>query len=129
MVSSTPRPHFTPGKDPVPNFTGGWVGPRAGLGGRKISSPPGLFLLIYNKVKYVQLRFQPLTHPTNTVPWFNIGEPIRSRTVQPVAQSLYRLSYPSHVLARILVLLRDCISVHKSLFKCRFHTHEESGLF
>jgi len=24
VVSSTPRPHFTPGKDPVPNFTGGW---------------------------------------------------------------------------------------------------------
>jgi hypothetical protein len=40
-VSSTPRPHFTPGKYPVPHFTGGWVGPRAGLDGRKISSPPG----------------------------------------------------------------------------------------
>jgi len=42
MVSSTPRPHFTPGKDPVPILLeGGWVGSRAGLDGRKISSPPG----------------------------------------------------------------------------------------
>jgi len=29
VVSSTPRPHFTPGKDPVPHCIGGWVGPRA----------------------------------------------------------------------------------------------------
>ena len=35
VVSSTPRPHFTLGKDPVTHFTGGWVGPRAGLDGRK----------------------------------------------------------------------------------------------
>jgi len=27
---------------PGTHFTGGWVGPRAGLDGRKISSPPGL---------------------------------------------------------------------------------------
>jgi len=27
---------------PFYNFTGGWVGPRAGLDGQKISSPPGL---------------------------------------------------------------------------------------
>jgi len=33
-VSSTPRPHFT-------HFTGGWVDPRAGLDGRKISFPLG----------------------------------------------------------------------------------------
>ena len=30
-----------PGKTRYP-FTGGWVGPRGGLDGRKISSPPGL---------------------------------------------------------------------------------------
>ena len=41
VVSSTPRPHFTPGKRPSTHFIGGWVGPRAGLDGRKISSPPG----------------------------------------------------------------------------------------
>jgi hypothetical protein len=41
VVSSMPRPHFTPGKDLAPIFTGGWVGPRAGLDGQKISSPPG----------------------------------------------------------------------------------------
>jgi hypothetical protein len=44
--------------------TGGWVGPKAGLDGRKISHPPG-------------------------------RDP---RTVQPVGQSLYRLSYPAHTL-------------------------------
>ena len=38
VFGSTLRPHFTPGKDPV---TGGWVGLRAGLDGRKITSPPG----------------------------------------------------------------------------------------
>jgi len=32
---------------PVTHFTGGWVGPRAGLDGRKISSPPGFFLYIH----------------------------------------------------------------------------------
>ena len=37
VVRSTPRPHFTPGT----HFTGGCVGPRAGLAGRKTSSPPG----------------------------------------------------------------------------------------
>ena len=31
MVSSTPRPHFTPGRIPGTHFTGGWVGLRAGL--------------------------------------------------------------------------------------------------
>jgi len=30
-----------PQKRPGTHFTGGWVGPRAGLDGRKISSPPG----------------------------------------------------------------------------------------
>jgi hypothetical protein len=41
VVSSMPRPHFTPRERPGTHFTGGWVGPRAGLGGWKISSPPG----------------------------------------------------------------------------------------
>jgi len=30
-----------PRERPGTQFTGGWVGPRAGLDGRKISSPPG----------------------------------------------------------------------------------------
>ena len=42
VVSSTPRPWFTPRERPGTQFTGGWVGPRADLDGRKISSPPGL---------------------------------------------------------------------------------------
>ena len=65
VVSSTPQPHFTPRERPGTHFTGGWVGPRDGLDGRKISSPPG------------------------------------SRTVQPVAQSLYRLSYPAQCFCRV----------------------------
>ena len=41
VVSSTSRPHFTPGERPGTHFTGGWVGTRAGLDGRKFSSPAG----------------------------------------------------------------------------------------
>jgi hypothetical protein len=42
VVSSTPRPHFTPREDLVPivqeaGCTGGWVDPRAGMDGQKIS--------------------------------------------------------------------------------------------
>ena len=33
-----------PRERPGTNFTGGWVGPRAGLDGGKISSPPGFDL-------------------------------------------------------------------------------------
>jgi len=62
VVSITPRPHFTPGKDTVRILQeSGWA-PRAGLDGRKNLVPNG----------------------------------IRTRTVQPVAQSLYRLSYRAH---------------------------------
>ena len=52
-----------PRETPGTHCTGGWVGPRAGLDGRKILPPLG---------------FDP-------------------RTVQPIAQSLYRLSYPAHI--------------------------------
>ena len=61
MVSSTPRPHFTPRKDPVPiSQEAVWVPGPVWTGGK--SRP----------------------HRDS------------SRTVQPVAQSLYRLSYPAH---------------------------------
>ena len=39
MVSSTPRPHFTPGKDPVPIVQEAGYGLRAGLDGRGKSRP------------------------------------------------------------------------------------------
>jgi hypothetical protein len=39
VVSSTPRPHFTPGKRPVSILQGGWVGPRTGLDGCGKSRP------------------------------------------------------------------------------------------
>jgi len=41
VVSSTPRPHFKARERPGTHCKGGWVGPKAGLDGRKISSPPG----------------------------------------------------------------------------------------
>ena len=40
VVGSTLRPHL-PQERPGTDCTGGWVGPRAGMDGRKISSPPG----------------------------------------------------------------------------------------
>ena len=39
-VSVTPRPLFTPGKNPDTHCTGGWVGPRAGLDRCRKSRPP-----------------------------------------------------------------------------------------
>jgi len=40
VVSSTPRPHLTPRERPSTHCTGGWVGTRAGMEGRKIMSLP-----------------------------------------------------------------------------------------
>jgi len=66
---SASRPGRTlPPKRTGTRFTGGLVGPMAGLHGPKISSPPGFY----------------------------------PRTVQPVAQSLYRLSYRAHVYDKYL---------------------------
>jgi len=67
VVSSTPQPHFTPGKDPVPIL-------------QEAGQAPGP---VWTGVKS-------RTHRT------------RSRTVQPVAQSLYRLSYRAHKIWNIL---------------------------
>ena len=62
VVSSTPRPDFTPGKDPVPILKEArWALGPVWTGAENLA-PPG---------------FDP-------------------RTDQPVAQSLYRLSYPAH---------------------------------
>jgi hypothetical protein len=41
VVSSTPWLHFAPRERTGTQFTGAWVGPRAGLDRRKILSPPG----------------------------------------------------------------------------------------
>jgi len=57
VVSSTPRPNFTPERLGT-HFTGGWVGPRAGLDGRKISSPPAFepkpYIDIYKLIRETQ---------------------------------------------------------------------------
>ena len=41
VVSSTPPAALYPRETPGTHFTGGWLGPRAGLDWRKFSSPPG----------------------------------------------------------------------------------------
>ena len=62
VVSSTPRPHFTPGKDPVPILQdAGWAAGSVWTGGK--SRPH-----------------------RDSIP-----------TVQPIAQLVYRTSYPAHV--------------------------------
>ena len=61
VVSSTPRPHFNPRKDPAPTY-------------RRLGGPQGRSRRAKNLV---------LTG-------------IRSRPSSPVAQLLYRLSYPAH---------------------------------
>ena len=61
MVSSTPRPYFTPGRTQYPLYRR-LVGPQGRSGRADILAPPG---------------FDP-------------------RAFQPVAESLYRLSYPVH---------------------------------
>jgi hypothetical protein len=62
VVSVTPRPHFTPRKDPVSIVQEAWWAPGPVWTGAENLAPPG---------------FDP-------------------RNVKPVAQSLYRLSYPAH---------------------------------
>ena len=74
VVSSTSRPHFTPGRDPVPIVQeAGWAP------GRKISSPPGfdpepsspcqsLYRLSYPAHKYMQyLHIIKILYKTNKV--------------------------------------------------------------
>jgi len=50
-VSSTPRPHFYPRERPGTHFTGGWVGPRPGLDGRKIFVPTWIILFEYGFIQ------------------------------------------------------------------------------
>jgi len=42
VVSSTPRPHFTPRERPSTHFTGGWVGPRGRSGRAENLVPTGI---------------------------------------------------------------------------------------
>jgi hypothetical protein len=69
VVSTTPRPLY-PRERPGTHFTGGWVGPRAGMDVCEKSRPHRDF--------FVTLSRSP-------------DRPARS-------QSLYRLSYPAHML-------------------------------
>jgi len=68
-----------PRERPGTHCTGGWVGPRTGLGRAENLVPTG----------------------------------IRSQTVHPVAQSLYRLSYPAHVYVSYLFILFIYLSAYQ----------------
>ena len=89
VVSSTPRPHFTPGERPGTHFY------------RKLCRPQGWSGREENLV------------PTG----------IRSRNVQPVAQSLYRLSYRAHrtiyygliILALLVSLINNIVSAENAI--------------
>ena len=70
VVSSTPRPHFTPGKDTVPILQeAGWAPGPVWTGGK------------------------PRSH-RDSIP----DRPVRS-------QSLYRLSYPAHIIIIIIIII------------------------
>ena len=93
VVSSTPRPHFTPGKTRYPFY-------------RRLGGPQARSERAENLV------------PTG----------IRSRTVQPVAQSLYRLSYRAHILYRYWTITALALVVvsHLCLFNDVFIVSEYS---
>jgi hypothetical protein len=76
VVSSTPQPHFTPGKTRYPLYRK-LGGPQGQSGRAENLAPPG---------------FDP-------------------RTVQPVAQSLYRLSYLAHRGKAISMTYSECVIV------------------
>jgi len=61
VVSRTPRPHFTPGKDPPgTHFTGGWMGPRDKA--RSTESLAALQLLIKHTHTHRHTRTRTHTH-------------------------------------------------------------------
>jgi len=102
-VSSTSRPHFTPGKDSVPIVQeAGWAPGPVWTGGKSrpfrdfFKFEPIVLHTTYKQlnersaIKWVVYHFLPVFRTT----YCNLRP--RSRTVESVAQSLYRLSYPAH---------------------------------
>jgi hypothetical protein len=70
VVSVTPRPHFSPGeRTPCTYRTGGWVGPRAGLGtearGKILSPLPGIDRRSLGRSVLSQTLYW-LSYPANT---------------------------------------------------------------
>ena len=59
---------FYPRERPGTHFTGGWVGLRAGLDGRKISSPPGFFFYL-NPVFYIATYKQRTKRSSTSCPY------------------------------------------------------------
>jgi hypothetical protein len=89
VVSITPRP-FYPQKRPGTHYTGGWVGPRAGMDVCEKSRPHRDFFK--NKSPFIILNYYKCYDNTYTLcsAWIrSLDRPARS-------QSLYRLSYPAH---------------------------------
>jgi len=133
VVSSTPRPHFTPGKDPVPILQeAGWAPGPVWTGGKSRPHPDFFKILsacipisIYNKYIALRLPVKGIFSGQNSPPrglqcallsehlsnklWKDIHSfQFDPRTVQPVAQSLYRLSYPAHCCKYICINI--CVS-------------------
>ena len=60
-----------PGRErPGTHFTGGWVGPRAGLDGRKISSPSGIFFFTYNFIQHSVHKYNGCREDTSVVRYY-----------------------------------------------------------
>ena len=123
VEGSVSRPgRLYPRERPGTHFTGGWVDPRAGLDGRKISPHRDFFFFKYWTVYLAHRRYIVLAFALVFVcvclsfvcmkccnGRIGRGEfrcpglshsayrSTQSRTVQPVAQSLYQLSYPANV--------------------------------
>ena len=121
MVSSTPRPHFTPRKDPVPIVQeAGWA-PRAGLDGQKISSPPGfdpgpsspLYRLSYWAHKYLyypppKKKRQGVLHVLIGAGLFNsVLTGHKSFTFFSGTPTTVNISYPAHSVGKMYDIFID----------------------
>jgi len=93
---------FYPRERPGTYFAGGWVGPRAGLDGGKISSPPGFFItniLLFRHNAYISAH---VTDNVSIVPALRVsigqGTLLLPHTTvpfdPPISHTLY--SYTSH---------------------------------
>ena len=135
MVSSTPRLQFTTGKDPGPILQeAGWAPGPVWTGEKSRRLGPSLDRLSYRAhVNWCssQLRsrtVQPVVQSLYGlsyrahVNW--CSSQLRSRTVQPVAQSLYRLSYQAHVnWCSSQLRSRTVQPVAQSLYRLSYRAH------
>jgi hypothetical protein len=106
VVSTVPRPLYTR-ETPGTHYTGGWVGPRAGLDVCEKSSPHQNFCLFHNILYSAKTTSHTAQHRDKHLTGMNQA-PLSSILInqkhsciaspdRPArSQSLYRLSYPAH---------------------------------